>query len=180
MAAGCTGGLHREGDRQITLVGSYGEPIKDAALWYASELGRGQNTALELGYNHFFEDRLAFMVGLTPYKIFNQSDGDVYAAEFQIGFRWYFWEFDLGSVPVGLFGEILGGVMQAAKSVPEEGSHFNFTQDTGLGFEAQFTDRISWIGGYRMKHLSNAQINGYNNPAQNDHHFYTGIAIALN
>jgi hypothetical protein len=37
---------------------------------------------------------------------------------------------------------------------------------------------VSWISGYRMKHLSNADLFGDDNPAQNDHHIYTGLAFS--
>jgi hypothetical protein len=43
----------------------------------------------------------------------------------------------------------------------------------------KLTDRISWTSGYRLKHLSNGNLFNDDNPSQNDHHVYTGIAITL-
>jgi hypothetical protein len=178
LATGCAGGLHRKGDGQLSVVGSYGHPIRGWAIYPAGD-GRAENYGVTVGYDHFLDDRLALLSAVTPFRRYNQSDGNVTAGEFQLGFRYYFYEFDVAQTPVGLFGEILGGLQLSSKSVPEEGSHMNFTQDTGVGFEAHLTDTIRWITGYRLKHLSNGSIFGTTNPAQNDHHVYTGIAIEL-
>lgn len=175
---GCTGGIHRQGEHQILLTGTYGRPIKGETIWHDGE-GRAENASVTLGYNYFLKDRGALMVALSPYKLYNQIDGDRYAGEFQMGFRYYFWEFDLADRPVGLYAELLGGLFYAAHSIPEDGSNFNFTQDTGVGFEWQLADNVSWVTGYRFKHLSNGNFSNDSNPAQNDHQVYTGIAITL-
>jgi hypothetical protein len=176
--AGCDGGLHRQGDWQLAVTGSYGHPIRGQALWPDGD-GRADNGAGTVGLNYFARDRLAVLSGLTPCRIYNQSDGNVYAGEIQLGARYYFWEFHIGPVPVGLYGELLGGISYSARSVPEEGSNFNFTQDAGMGFEMILVDGVSLIGGYRLKHLSNADLFNDANPSQNDNHVYGGIAIAL-
>jgi hypothetical protein len=82
-------------------------------------------------------------------------------------------------MPVGLYAEALGGITASAKSIPEEGSNFNFTQDTGLGFEAHLDDRWRWFGGYRMKHLSNGDLFNDENPSQNNHYVFTGLAYSF-
>jgi hypothetical protein len=176
--AGCEGGLHRQNDWQVTATGSYGHPIRGQVLWPDGD-GRADNAAFTLGLNYFARDRVAVLGALTPYRVYNQSDGDVYAGEFQLGVRYYFWECPLGSVAMGLYGELLGGITYAARSVPEEGSNFNFTQDAGVGLEMQLSDTVSFVGGYRLKHLSNADLFNDSNPSQNDHHVYAGVAIEL-
>jgi hypothetical protein len=178
LNAGCHGGLHGKGERRLGIIGSYGEPIKGNAIWPEGD-GRAQNAAVTLSYNHYVADRMAVLATATPYRIYNQSDGDIYAGEFQLGLRYHIWETDLGEVPVGLYAEALGGLTCAAKSVPEDGSHLNFTQDTGVGLEVELTDDISWISGYRLKHLSNGRLFGDDNPSQNDHFLYTGLTFRL-
>jgi hypothetical protein len=147
-------------------------------VWPDGE-GRAQNAGMTLDYCHYVADRTAVVVTATPYRIYNQSDGDVYAGEFQLGLRYHIWEFEIAEVPVGLYTEVLGGMTCGAQSIPEEGSHLNFTQDTGLGIEVQLTGDISWISGYRLKHLSNARLFGDENPSQNDHFIYTGLTFRL-
>lgn len=178
LVAGCEGGLHRKGETRFTAMGSYGEPIKGDVIWPDGK-GRGQNAGLTLGLDHHLADRTAIVATLTPYRIYNQSDGDIYAGEFQLGLRCWLVEFDVFGQPVGIFTEALGGVTYGARSIPEEGSNFNFTQDTGLGVELPLTDDISWISGYRLKHLSNGRLFNDDNPSQNDHFVYTGLSIRL-
>lgn len=174
---GCTGGLHRAGERQFTLLGSYGYPVKGEAIWPDGD-GRAENAGLSLGYNYFPADRLALGASITPYRLYNQSDGDAYAGELQLAVRYYFAEFELGSTPASLFAEALGGMMHSARSVPEAGSHTNFTQDTGVGVELQLIEGVSWITGYRFRHLSNGYVFGHDNPSQNDHQVYTAIGFS--
>jgi len=175
---GCDGGMHRRGQHQVSLTGSYGRAIKGETIWHDGD-GRAENTGVTLGYNYFLRDRGALLVALTPGRVYNQTDRDVYAGEYQMGFRYYFWETDLLDAPLGLFAEILGGVAYGARSIPENGSNLNFTQDTGVGFEWQLADNVSWISGYRFKHLSNGDLFNDDNPAQNDHHVYTGVAFTF-
>ncbi len=177
LVSGCTGGSHFRGEQRFSIMGSYGQPFNEGFVWNGGD-GTGQDAGLTVGYDYFLEDRLALTGTLTPYRIYNQDDGDIYAGEFQLGLRYYFWEFDLLAKPFSLYGEILGGVTYGARSIPEEGSNFNFTQDTGLGFETQIADGVAWFGGYRLKHLSNGNFFNDDNPAQNDHFVYTGISFS--
>lgn len=175
--AGCTGGMHRQGQHQFSVTGSYAHPIKGDTLWPQGD-GQAENAGVTLGYGYFVQDRVALLAAATPYRSYSQGDGDIYAAEIQVGVRYHFWEFEVGSVPVGLYAEALGGLMQSVRSVPEDGAHVNFTQDTGAGIEVQVADNVSWISGYRYRHLSHGHVfAGDPNPGQNDHQVYTGIAI---
>lgn len=174
---GCTGGLHHKGQQQFTVLGSYDHSIKGEVIWPDGD-GRGDNAGVALGYNYFTADRFSVGAALTPYRNYNQSDGDAYAGEFQIALRYYFAEFDVAETPVGLYAELTGGLMQSGPSVPEDGTHTNFTQDSGLGFEVKLSDNVSWISGYRLRHESNGYVFGQDNPSQNDHQVYTGIAIS--
>ena len=176
---GCSGGIHYRGEHQLSLLGSYGEPISGQALYWPDAEGRARNGGVTVGYGYFAQDRLQLLATATPYRNYNQSDGDVATGEIQIGFRYFFAEFDLAEKPFGLYAEVLGGLLYGAQSVPEEGSNFNFTQDAGLGFELRLNKHISWVTGYRLRHLSNGNFFNDDNPAQNDHQVYSGIAIHL-
>lgn len=174
----CTGGIHRQGNHQISVTSSYDYPITGNVIWPDGE-GRAQNVGGTVGYNYFFEDRWAFMAAGTPVRIYATPDQYTYAGELQIGFRYYPWEFTLGQTPVALYAEVLGGMLQASRQLPPGGSHTNFTQDTGVGVEVKLTDEVSWLVGYRLRHLSNGYIFAADNPSQNDQQIYTGFAITL-
>jgi hypothetical protein len=176
-AAGCnfTGGLHREEERQVVVEASYGhaDPT-EPFLWQGD--GDGDNLGLMVGYAYYWRDRVGLQAKLTPVRMYDQADGDAYLAEFQIGFRYYFWELE----DFGVFLEALGGISYAHHSVPAvNGTHYNFTQDTGLGVEYLIDDRWSVLGGYRYSHLSNGQgVDQTKNPSQNDHEWWLGVGYS--
>lgn len=176
LLAGCHGGVHKKGEQQFTVSGSYGEPFGEG-FGYNGGDGTGQDAALTLGYGRFLEDRVAVSAHVTPYRIYNQDGGDIYAGELQLGLRYYFWELDVLSKPMGFFAEVYGGLLYGARSIPERGSNFNFTQQTGVGLEWRLYDRWSWFAGYRMRHLSNCHLFDDDNPSQNEHSVYTGVAF---
>lgn len=175
--AGCDGGLHRKGDWRIELTASYDEAIRGETHW-ADGLGRSEAAAGAISGHYFLADRTALILGLTPYRIYNQSDGDVYAGEIQLGTRYYAAQWG-EQFPSAIYAEALGGVTLGRHSIPEDGSAFNFTQDLGIGIETKLTERVSWVAGYRFKHLSNGNLFNDDNPSQNDHQVYTGFSIGL-
>jgi hypothetical protein len=177
LAMGRQGGMHHEGEHQASFIGSFGTAIKGETIRPNGD-GRADNAGFTGPYSYDLSDRAAFSAALTPARIYNQSDQDVYTGEFQIGFRWHFFEFDIGTVPVGLYADVWGGMLYGARSVPDEGSNFNFTQDLGMGFEAEIMDNVYWTGGYRHKHLSNGDCFNDDNSSPNDNPVYPGIAFS--
>lgn len=175
---GCTGGIHRKGDQQISVVGVYGHPIKGDAIWPGGD-GEAENGGVTASYHYYFADRFAFATNLTPYRNYSQTNGDIPTGEFSLGVRYMFAEFDIFSRPIGLFAEANGGLMYAAKSVPPGGANTNFTQETGLGFEYRITDAISCVGGYHLRHVSDGYLFATENPSQNDHSVFMGIAFSF-
>lgn len=169
---GCQGGLHRKGEHGLQVYGAYGQPFDKS--------GRGETASATVGYNYHFQDRWAFQAQVTPYRNYNLPEGDATAGEWQIGLRWYFVDFDLGKLPVGLYSELLAGMMHASRSVPEDGAHTNFVEDIGLGVELQLAERVSWITGARLRHLSHAHVfGGEPNPGQDDWLVYTGLQFSF-
>ncbi|MBK8269714.1 MAG: acyloxyacyl hydrolase [Planctomycetes bacterium] len=177
--AGCSGGMHHKGQHQIGVSGSFGHAIKGETPWHDGD-GRADNAGVAVDYHYFLEDRLAIGGAITPYRNYNLAGRDSATGEFQLGVRYYIFEFDVLEKPVGLFAEVSGGILHGSRSVPEEGSHTNFTQDNTLGLEWKLSDNISWQTGYRFRHLSNGYIFDSVNPAQNDHQVFTGFAISWN
>lgn len=175
--AGCGSGIHRRGEHQVTLLGSYDHPIKGQAIWPDGDRRARQRRAgrrLQLfSHRSFLGGR-----GDYPYRNYNQSDGDAAAAELQVALRYHFADFEIVNTPVGLYAELLGGMMQSSASVPEAGSHTNFTQDAGVGMEVRLGEGFSWLTGYRLRHVSNGYIFSDKNPSQNDHQVYTGLAFS--
>ena len=171
IVSGCTGGPHCRGDRQLTVTGLFAHPFDTD--------GRGDSAGVTIGYNCFLRDRLALMGAVTPYRIYNQGDGDAYSAEFQLGLRWYFWEFGDEPHSVAFFGEGLAGVIYSARSVPEDGTNTNFTGEIGVGLEVPLTDCIRWVTGGRLRHLSHGHILHGKNPGEDDQQVYTGLAFSI-
>lgn len=172
----CNGGMHQKGEHQIGVAGTFGHAIKGQAIWPDGD-GRADNAGVTVDYHYFVTDRLALGGAVVPYRNYNIAGRDAYAGEFQLGLRYYFFEFDLLDKPLGFYGELKGGLMQSSRSVPEEGTHTNFSQDSTLGVEWRLTENVSWQTGYRLRHVSNGYIFGSENPSQNDHQVFTGIAI---
>lgn len=174
--SGCTGGLHRKGENMVGVSGSFGHAIKGQAIWPDGD-GRADNAGVTIDYHRFVADRFAIGGAIVPYRNYNLSGSDSTTGEFQLGVRYYFFEFDALGRPVALYGQLTGGLMNGSRSVPEEGTHTNFTQDSTLALEMKLSDHISWQTGYRLRHLSNGYIFGDENPSQNDHQVFTGLAI---
>jgi len=171
--AACTGGIHHRGQHQLSVTGAYGVPF--------DRTGRGDSAAIGLGYEYFARDRLAVAAAMTPYRNYDQGDGDAHAGELQVGVRWYFWELNLGKVPLAFYVDLLAGLTHSSRSVPEDGACTNFVEDAGIGVQVPITENVSWVAGYRLRHLSHAHVfGGEPNPGQDDQQFYTGLAFSLN
>jgi opacity protein-like surface antigen len=173
----CTGGHHAKGDGQWSLVASHGSPTQGRTLWPEAK-GDAENIGAAAEYAYFATDRLA-VAGAIGVRRYDQPEGDVTAGEIQLGLRYHAFSFRAGEIPLSVYAELFGGLQSGNRAVPLGGSKTNFTQDTGLGLEAQLSERTSWLLGYRLKHLSNAEIFGDSNPSQNDHQVYAGLAFRL-
>lgn len=174
VLTGCRGGgLHRRGDRQIAVQANYGKAIVGTSYLGFIGGGAADNAGLTLSYHHFVEDRVA-VSGSVSYRYFDQSDGPVHAAELEVGLRFLFLEFDT----IAFSFDIYVGGMVGTRSVPGAGSHGNFLFGIGPTMEIQLSKKLSVLLGYQFRHLSNAGgFKDPDNPTQNDHRFYAGVAI---
>lgn len=174
--AGCNGGLHRRGERQAEVLASYGIPVGDGALWWNGS-GEARNAGLSVNSQWLVRDRVAITAGLTPIRVYQQQGETLYQAEIQAGARYYAWEFEIAGAPIALYGEVLGGTSYASEPFPPGGRHWNLSMDIGGGFEIHLSKRLRWMVGYRLRHQSDGRGSIPENPGQNDHLVYTGIAI---
>ena len=171
LGFGCSGGLHREGQHQIDVMASYGRPVNEIK-------GRAENAAVTVRYERFVRDRTALMAGITPLRVYDRDNDRVYEVEFQVGGRYYPWEFHLGKLPIALFGETSGGVAWANQPNPPAGTEWNLTYELGAGLEFQLSERLFWMVGYRFRHLSNAKGQVQKNPSQDDDQLFTGLSFS--
>ena len=171
---GClSGGLHRRGDQQIVVHANYGKAIVGTSSLGFIGGGTADNAGLTLSYDQFVEDRVAVSSSVS-YRYFDQSDGPVHAAELEVGLRFFFFEFET----VAFSFDIYIGGMVGTRSVPLNGSHGNFLLGIGPTMEIQLSKKLSVLLGYQFRHLSNAGgFRDPDNPTQNDHRFYAGVAI---
>lgn len=79
-----------------------------------------------------------------------------------------------------VFFDIGGGLFRASERVPEEGTHFNTTLQMGFGLLYPINEDVSFVGGIRYYHLSNARRRGNDrNPSLNGPAFYVGVQFSL-
>ena len=68
--------------------------------------------------------------------------------------------------------DLAGGFSYSDRSVPENGTHWNYLGEIGLGVEWRASETTSWTLAYHIKHLSNGKGGDSRiNPGQNEHQF---------
>jgi opacity protein-like surface antigen len=124
-----------------------------------------------VGVGYYVLDNLACRLELTGYHV-SEEPGDAAAGQASFGLRHHL--FDLGKS--SLFVDVGGGVFEAGRRVPEGGTQFNFTFETGLGVAIPLSDRIDLEVGARYFHLSNASLHGSDrNPSVNGPEAFLGL-----
>ncbi|MEE8106360.1 MAG: acyloxyacyl hydrolase [Planctomycetota bacterium] len=177
--AGCAHGFHEDGARQVTAHASYGDPRTDDPLWWIGN-GDAKNVGLTVGYNYFFADDWALLTAITPLRRYSQAGQTVTAVEFQIGVRAFLWSTGVTETSkLGVFFDVLGGVMVGDNRVPDGGTKTNLMADFGPGAEYRFNDKWSLLAGYRLHHISNiGPTETSNNPSQNDNQYWLGVGYS--
>ncbi len=131
-----------------------------------------------VGLSYYFRDHLALrgeFIGLG----LDQEGDDAAGGGFTLLGRWHFYEHDR----LTLYVEGGAGFLQSDVSVPDgpaqsgnDGTHFNFTPQAGLGATYRLRDRLYLTGGARFMHISNADISGDDeNPGTNTIGGYVGL-----
>lgn len=127
-----------------------------------------------VAFSYFLVDHFEAGVELATWY-FDQEHYDELGINPVLIFRWHLlhnekWTF---YVDAGI------GVVFSTDSVPEGGTHFNFTPRVGVGFTRALGDRGARLqAGLRWDHVSNARITGdRGNPAYDGPLIYAGIII---
>ena len=79
---------------------------------------------------------------------------------------------------VGILFEFSGGGMYGDRAVPPRGTDWNWVFGYGPTFELPLSDTADLLFGYQWRHLSNGLgSSSPENPSQNDHRVWLGIAL---
>lgn len=164
------------GTWDLQLYGTYYESIRT----FGDETI--QSGVAALGY--YFGDRHSFRVELLGYHLDNKAGpftaagnaDDALAAGVNIGLRYQFLEYER----LTLFVEGYAGLFYGHRDFPEDGTHFNFNEQFGLGATFRLRDNLHLVGGARYMHISNAQIHGSDeNPTFDGIGGYVGVLFTF-
>ena len=130
-----------------------------------TNIGSGPNASFYgggIGLNYELSDRFvarAEAIGLSA----NQAFDDAAGGGFSLLGRWRFHRGE----KLSLYLEGGAGILQTSVSVPdgpaafeEDGTHFNFTPQAGIGATYRLGKRTALTGGFRYLHISNASMSG--------------------
>ena len=155
-----------EGTWDLTLTGSYTEPIRfSQARTYSTVFGIGKyiwnGTAFNLELQGYYADQPS-------------GEPDAIIGGFGVLGRTHLFRADRFS----FFIDGGGGITYASNSFPTfpvTGTHFNLTGKVGIGATYQLHDHDFLIGGVRYFHLSNGQVHGRDqNPTYDSAQFWIG------
>lgn len=171
-AAACAGGRHRQGDRQAVFSASFGEPIDGKSLGFTGH-GEARNVGLAAAGQWFLRDRWAIGVQAGG-RYYDQTGGAAFGLEIEGTARHYLFEWG----PVGFLFEVSGGGQVASRDVPPGGTSLNWVFGFGPTVEVPLGETTDLLAGYQWRHLSNGKGgDSPENPTQNDHRLWIGVAI---
>lgn len=136
---------------------------------------REQLSFATAGLNYYFLDNWAFGFEATG-LLADQPDHDSAAGGADLLLRTHL----LNEGNFSLFGDFAAGILEASRTIPPQGTDFNFTIQTGVGSIYQLTPRFGLITGLRYMHLSNARQEGpARNPSLNAIEGYFGFVFRM-
>jgi len=138
---------------------------------YANDFEHDSMAGLQLGVSWFFIDNLSLDAQLEQYGVF-QEGGDAYAIGPALAFRWHFLPYETWS----LYADVGCGFIVSTRSVPIDGSEFNFTPRLGIGASFEIAPRARVMTGVRWFHISNANTSTPN-PGRNSLELYAGLSL---
>jgi hypothetical protein len=151
----------------------------EAAGGYAAEFYPNDHIKLttgSLGVGYYLKDNFAISLQVPGYWFEQPEASDATAGGLNLSLRYHFYQVGRFS----FYGDIIGGISQATRSVPPDGTHFNFTLQLGPGVTFRIADHLHLMGGVRPFHLSNAAIEGINhNPDLNAVEGYAGVMFTF-
>jgi len=159
-------------------------PVLDPHRWSLEVLGAGmadvtdrnvQMGGSSVAVDFYTHTDFCLRCELTAWGVSTEG-GDAAAGQGSLGFRHHFYQFGDSS----LFIDIGFGIFEASRRVPQNGTYFNFTFDTGIGVDHPIAKDVDLIAGVRYFHLSNARIEGADhNPSLNGPEAYIGLMFRL-
>jgi hypothetical protein len=159
---GESGSAFPRGTGAFDVNAAYNQPIR-----FSDDHVYGGNVA---GY-YYFGDEVAVGAELEGYFV-DQARDDTALGGASVVIRWHF----LAAERFSLFADGAFGVSYAEASVPEGGTHYNYTPKGGGGATFELRDDLHLIGGVRFFHLSNANLHGRErNPSQDGTQFFVGL-----
>jgi hypothetical protein len=146
--------LRAHADRRITMASF------DMGRIMTNTLGRGP-----------LAGRFEFLLEITPLTILQQSSRLFGLAVSPLHMRWNF----APEHRLGPFAEASGGILVTSQPFPPRTTSFNFIDQAGFGLRVA-SGKLSWIGGYRFQHISNAgRVKP--NPGANFNFIYVGVSF---
>lgn len=154
-----------EGTHAFTLTGGY----------QFERTGEAENlTNITGSYDTYVKDNLAY--GLQGVAYYAYAEEPAGGAGFNLMGRWHFLNYGKWS----MYGDIAGGIFYLNQDFPDNGTHFNFTYQAGVGMTLGLFDNVSLIGGVKFVHVSNGFIEGRDkNPVFNSYGGYVGLMWAF-
>jgi hypothetical protein len=150
----------------------------EAAGGYASEVYPNDHIKMataSLGVGYYVKDNFALSLQVPVYQ-FHLLDDNANAIGLNLSLRYHFYQ----AGKFTFFADIIGGLSQASRAVPPDGTHFNFTLQLGPGVTYRIADHVDLFGGARLFHLSNAAIEGIDrNPDLNAVEGYAGVMLTF-
>jgi hypothetical protein len=128
---------------------------------------------LGIGGGYHVLDGLSLNLELLGY-VFDQGDHNPVAGGVNLLSRWHF----LRSGPFSVYVDGAVGASYAERSVPENGTRYNFTPQAGGGMTFRIGNGTHLMAGGRFLHFSNAGLSE-NNPGTDLRMFYVGVALGF-
>ncbi len=131
---------------------------KDSWRWFvqagfAHEFNdESEHYLLGVGLSYFMTDDLSIDLELNGFYVHQEVD-DAFVSNFNVLLRWHF----LARESWSLYADAGAGLSYATDDVPENGSHFNFTPQGGVGFSVDVGHGARLLTGVRWHHMSNAR-----------------------
>ena len=150
------------GTKAVEMNAAFVHPIR-----FSNDHFYGANVA---GY-YYVADEVSVGAELEGYFV-DQDRNDTELGGLSAVVRWHF----LATDRFTLFVDGAFGVSYAGDTVPEGGTHYNYTPKGGAGATLKLRDNAYLLGGARFFHLSNANLHGRErNPSQDGTQFFVGL-----
>lgn len=178
------------GSATVTLLGHETEPDRPNYVkgdWTFTQIGGATIRSTDgilagprFSNAYYFRDNLALIAEIGVYwgRVYQDKIGfpDETTGGFSMdaGFRYHWLKSDKWS----LFSEALIGYSVLSKSLPANGTNFNFVLQGGGGISRELSDRVRLVAGGRYFHMSNGSFFRTPNPGYDSLYVYGGVGFS--